>query len=77
MLADSLARVEASARLVAVAWLIDHALGHGNAESDLRALASLCGKAGLDQTRFEKLLAKVAEACAADRGHSLIERAFN
>lgn len=77
MLADRLGRTEAGARLVAVCWLIDNAVGHGDAESDFRALAGLCTRAGLDETLFKKLLAETAETYAADRGRSLIERAFN
>ena len=77
MLGDRLGRTEAGARLVAVCWLIDDTIGHGNAESDSHALAGLCAKAGLDETRLKKLLADVAGVYKADRGRSLIEQAFN
>ena len=77
MLADRLGRTEAGWRLVAVSWLIDDAVGHEDAESDLRALADLCVKAWLDKTQRKKLLADVAESYDLDRGRSLIERAFN
>ena len=77
MLAHRLGCTEAGARLVAVCWMLDKAIGQGNADSDLRTLAGLCSDAGLDKDRLKKLLAEVAEAYRVDRGRSMIERAFN
>ncbi|HMH48714.1 MAG TPA: tetratricopeptide repeat protein [Candidatus Acidoferrum sp.] len=76
MLADRLGRTEGGARLVALCWMIDRTIGHGDADSDFQSLAGLCTKAALDPTQFDQLLAEVAEAYDADRGRSLIERAF-
>jgi hypothetical protein len=44
--------------------------------SAYRTLEDLCGQVGLDSNRFEKLLADVAASYKADRGRSLVERAF-
>lgn len=75
-LADRLGRTEDGARLVALCWLIDHAIGHGDADSDFHQALGLCVKAGLDEARIKTLIADVAAAYEADRGRSLIERAF-
>ena len=75
--ADRLGRTAAGSRLVALCCMIDKAIGHRDSDSDLRAVASFCTKAGLDESQVEKLLAEVAEAYKRDRGISLIERAFS
>jgi tetratricopeptide (TPR) repeat protein/Mrp family chromosome partitioning ATPase len=77
MLADRQGRTEAGIRLVATSWLINDELGNNYAESDLRCLAGLCHKAAVDDPRRKSILAEVAETYEADRGRSMIERAFN
>ena len=76
VLAHRLSRTRPGARLAAVCWMIDKAIGHGDADSDLRAFAGLCSAAGLDQGQMKALLAEVDESYRADGGRALIEQAF-
>lgn len=69
-------RGHVGARLVAICWMIDRDIGHGDAESDFRALSSLCSELSYEQRQFDEMLKEAAAAYQADRGHSLIKRAF-
>jgi tetratricopeptide (TPR) repeat protein len=67
---------EDAARLLAVCWMIDKAIGHGDAEQDLRQLLGLCTQLGYDENQVKALLREVAEAYGRDRGRSLLDAAF-
>jgi tetratricopeptide (TPR) repeat protein len=75
-LACKLGRRHDGARLVAICVLIDRAIGHGDAQSDFRALVGLCQGLGYDQARFDAMQEEAAREYQRDRGRALIERAF-
>jgi tetratricopeptide (TPR) repeat protein len=75
-LAHQTGRGDLGVRLVAICWLIDRAIGHGDTESDFRNLSALCSQLGYDQAQFEAMLAEAAEGYRADRGRALVEQAF-
>jgi tetratricopeptide (TPR) repeat protein len=75
-LAHRMGRGYAGARLVAICWMIDRAVGHGDTESDFRNLSGICSELGYDQKQFDEMLKEAAAAYQADRGRTLIERAF-
>ena len=64
------------ARLIAICFLIDKAIGHGDAQSDFRTLAGLCQSLGYDQARFDAVLEEAGREYQRDRGRALIERAL-
>ncbi len=76
VVAHRIGRGHLGARLAAICWLIDRSIGHGDAESDLRALSGLCSELGYDQAQFEGMVAEALEAYETNRGRALIERAF-
>ena len=75
-LACKLGRNHDGARLIAICYLIDKAIGHGDAESDFRALDGLCQSLGYDQARFDAVLVEAGREYQRDRGWALIERAL-
>jgi hypothetical protein len=75
-LAHKTGRSHDGALLQAICCLIDRAIGHGDAESDFRALAALCQSQGYDQARFNEVLEDASKEYQRDRGRTLIERAF-
>jgi tetratricopeptide (TPR) repeat protein len=75
-LAHKMGRGHLGARLVAICFLIDQAIGHGKAESDFRSLSALCSQLGYDQAQFDAMLTEARAAYQGDRGRTLIERAL-
>ncbi len=75
VLAHETGRGHLGARLVAICWLIDRAIGHGDAESDLRNLSALGSQLRYDQAQFDAMIAEARQAYQSDRGRALIERA--
>jgi tetratricopeptide (TPR) repeat protein len=63
-------------RLVAICWLIDRDIGHGDADSDFRALSGVYRRLGYDEAQFDAMLNEAAGVYRADRGRTLIEKAF-
>jgi tetratricopeptide (TPR) repeat protein len=64
------------AQLIAICFLIDRAIGHGDARSAFRSLAALCKSLGYDQARLDAVLEEAGREHVRDRGRVLIERAF-
>ena len=64
------------ARLIAICYLLDKAIGHGDAESDFRTLNGLCQSLGYDQARIDAVLEEAGREYQRDRGRALIERAL-
>ena len=75
-LAAEQGRLAEGARLVALCYLIDASIGHGDAESDFRSLSGMASKLGYTQDQFDAMLREVQESYQRDRGWSLIEAAF-
>ena len=73
-LACKLGRSHDGARLIAICYLIDKAIGHGDAQSDFRTLAGLCKSLGYDQARFDAVLEEAGREYQRDRGRALIDR---
>ncbi len=69
-------RLLEGARLVAVCFLIDESIGHGDTENDLRALASLASQLNYSEEQLRILLQQVAEEYKTDRGAGLLKAAF-
>ncbi len=61
---------------MAVCWLIDQSIGHGDADSDFKSLSDLCRKLGYDQTAFDAMMQRTTESYQKDRGRSLLKAAF-
>ncbi|HKI20376.1 MAG TPA: tetratricopeptide repeat protein [Isosphaeraceae bacterium] len=76
LLAHKLGRSHDGARLIAICYLINKAIGHGDAQSDFRNLAGLCQSLGYDQARFDAVLEEADREYQRDRGWALIERAL-
>jgi tetratricopeptide (TPR) repeat protein len=62
--------------LVALCFLIDHAIGHGDADSDFRAMAQLAGQLSYTQEQLDAVLEEVAKSYAQDGGMTLLKEAF-
>lgn len=75
-LAYLMGRQEEGVRLVALCWIIDQSIGHGDAGSDLQTLAGLCQALGYDQERFDAMVEEAIAAYQSDGGRGLIEQAF-
>jgi tetratricopeptide (TPR) repeat protein len=75
-LAHRMGRGDVGARLLALCWMIDQAIGLGDVENDFRNLSGLCRELGYSQEQFDKMLEEAAAAYQSDRARSLIDRAF-
>ena len=75
-LACKLGRNHDGARLIAICYLIDKAIGQGDAQSDFRTLDGLCQSLGYDQARIDAVLEEADREYQHDRGRALIERAL-
>lgn len=64
-------------KLVAMCFLIDQAIGHGDAKSDLEELLSLCEQMGYDEEQVHNALDEAAVEHRQDSGKNLILRAFD
>ena len=64
------------ARLVALCYLIDQSIGHGDTESDFRNLTAMASQLNYTQEQFDSMLQQVDESYQADRGQSLLRDAF-
>ncbi len=61
---------------MAVAWLIDRSIGHGDADKDWNGLSALCGELDYDQTALDTMIRRTSESYEKDRGRSLLKAAF-
>ena len=75
-LAWELGRLVEGARLVALCYLIDQSIGHGDTESDFRNLTAMASQLNYTQEQFDSMLQQVDESYQADRGQSLLRDAF-
>jgi hypothetical protein len=62
--------------LLAICYLLDRSIGHGNTDSDLQALVSAVAESEIEPEDLQSLLVRVEEAYRADRGWGLIKAAF-
>jgi tetratricopeptide (TPR) repeat protein len=69
-------RLVEGARLIALCFLIDQSIGHGDTESDFQALSQLAAELKYTQEQVEAILQEVTEAYKADWGAGLIQAAF-
>jgi tetratricopeptide (TPR) repeat protein len=76
MLARDQERPAEGAALVALCYLIDKAIGHGETQSDFRTLSTMTSQLAYTQEQIDDLLRRVAEAYQADRGAGLLRAAF-
>ncbi len=63
-------------RLLAVCYLLDNSIGHGDTQSDLEALTQAAAASEMTPTDVQDMLAEVGAAYEADRGWGLIKGAF-
>ena len=75
-LAGKMGRSGEGLRLVALCCLIDKSIGHGDTESDFKALSGMASGLGYGEYKLEKVIAEAAEAYKTDRGRSLLDAAF-
>lgn len=75
-LAAQQGNTEAGLHLLAICFLIDQSIGHGDTQSDLQAVLDLATQLQLTQEQFEAMLREVAESYAADRGQALLAAAL-
>ena len=66
----------AAIQLVAVCFLIDKAIGHGDAPTDFRTLSGMCSNLGYSQKQVDEMLQSVGESYRQDRGASLLKETF-
>ncbi len=76
ILASEQGRSQEGLRLVVLCCVIDAAIGHGDAESDFKALSDMASELKYSQEQLEAMLKEVAEAYQKDHGQGLIEAAF-
>ena len=76
-LAWELGRREPGLRLVALCYLIDRAIGHGDTPGDLRNLQELAARLGYSPPQLEALLQEVSAAYQTDGGRGLAAAAFD
>lgn len=62
--------------MVALCCLMDASIGHGDTQSDFKALSVIASEIGYPQEQIEVLLKDVAEAYKKDGGRRLIDSAF-
>jgi tetratricopeptide (TPR) repeat protein len=63
-------------RLVALCFLIDQSIGHGETQSDLQALSQMVAQLNYTQEQVGAMLKEVSEEYQKDRGWGLIRAAF-
>jgi hypothetical protein len=63
-------------RLVALCFLIDQAIGHGDTNSDFRAVASIAVEQDYTLEQLNATLQEVADSYGTDRGVALLLTAF-
>jgi tetratricopeptide (TPR) repeat protein len=69
-------RLLPGAKLVGLCFLIDQAIGHGDAQQDLRAFLGLCSDLGLTEPQVHGLLKEISASYQQDRGRALLKEAF-
>jgi hypothetical protein len=74
-LAHRLGRGREAVRLQAVCWQIEAAIGHGDADSDLKNLLALAADIGLGTDDVKALAEEAGAAYQHDRGWGLIRAA--
>jgi tetratricopeptide (TPR) repeat protein len=63
-------------RLIALCFLIDQSIGHGNTQSDLQTLSQMATQLNYTQEQFDAMLKEVVQEYQKDRGWGLICAAF-
>jgi tetratricopeptide (TPR) repeat protein len=76
ILAAKVGRLAEGARLVALCFLIDQSIGHGDAEKDSRSLAGMATDLKYTPEQVQALLREVTQAYQKDRGRGLLDAAF-
>lgn len=76
MLAWKMGRLAEGVRLVALGYLIDQSIGHGDTESDFRNLSAIASRLNYTQEQLDSMLREVAESYQADGGQGLLRDAF-
>lgn len=75
-LAVSMARAKEGLRLVALCYLIDESIDHGDTKKDFEAISKIASRLNYTQEQLVAMLKEVEEAYQKDRGKGLIEAAF-
>jgi tetratricopeptide (TPR) repeat protein len=75
-LAAELGRPAKGVRLVAICFLIDRSIGHGDTEKDFQILSAMASELDYSQEQIDELLRQVAESYQADQGRRLLQEAF-
>src|SRR5207302_1343405 len=75
-LANALGRPQTGARLQAVCWVIEKAIGHGDADKDLQKVLRSCSKMNYSEEQTQAMLEEVAMQYQQDRGQELLQEAF-
>ena len=70
------ADLSSAAKLVGLCFLIDQAIGHGDARSDLQSFRGFCSQLGLTEPQIHTLLAEISRSYQQDRGRALLREAF-
>ena len=75
MLAWRQGKADADIRLVALCYLIDRAIGHGDTESDFQQLARMAEALNYTQDQLDTMLQEVEMVYKGDRGAELVRQA--
>jgi ATP/maltotriose-dependent transcriptional regulator MalT len=63
-------------QLVAICYLIELSIGHGDTDNDFRTLSEMASKLGYSEQQFDAMLREVAVSYERDQGQSLLDAAF-
>jgi hypothetical protein len=71
-----LGKAQEGLRLVALCYLIEASIGHGDTQKDFGVLAGMASELNYTEEQIDSILKEVAELYQKDRGKGLIEAAF-
>ncbi len=76
ILASVMDRGQEGVPMIALCYLLDQSIGHGDTESDLQVLCHYCSELSYTQEQFVEMLQTTAESYQRDRGQILLRAAF-
>jgi tetratricopeptide (TPR) repeat protein len=75
-LARQMGNATLAAQMIALCWLIDKSIGHGDAEQDLKTLLGFCQQIGFTNDQVQQAIDEAAAAYKRDRGQTLLLTTF-
>jgi tetratricopeptide (TPR) repeat protein len=75
-LASRTGRSDHGARMVALCWLIDKSIGHGETNQDFNSLLGCCQELGFGEEQIKQTIDEAIAAYQLDRGRTMLLEAF-